>query len=91
MPICVTKDATGTSTTLELMPSDPDDTRDVVSAMRSRLGFSLTTSKEGSHSAGRFVRKTRSVDERDNASATGDGCPRGMDESSRRGSITATS
>ena len=73
------------------MPSDPEDTREVVRAMRIRLGFSLAMSKDGSHFGGRFVRKNRKVAERDNARATGDGCPRGMDESSRRGSISTTS
>jgi hypothetical protein len=48
-------------------------------------------SKEGSHFGGRMVRKNRSPGERDNATATGDGCPPGMDSSSRRGSISATS
>ena len=75
------------------MPSDPEDTREVVRAMRIRLGFSLAMSKDGSHFGGRTVRKNRNVVERDSARATGDGCPRGdgMDESSRRGSISTTS
>jgi hypothetical protein len=73
------------------MPSDPEDTREVVSTMRFRLGFSLAMSTDGSHFGGRFVRKNRNVGERDNARATGDGCPRDMDESSRRGSIYTTS
>jgi len=74
------------------MPSDPEDTREVVSTRRFRLGFSLAMSKDGSHFGGRFVRKNRNVGERDNARAMGDGSPRGgMDESSRRGSISATS
>jgi hypothetical protein len=76
---------------MALIPSNPEDTREVVSAMRFKLGFSLAMSKDGSHFGGRFVRKNRNVVERDNARATGDGCPRGVDESSRRGSISTTS
>jgi hypothetical protein len=66
---------------MALIPSNPEDTREVVSAM----------SKDGSHFGGRFVCKNRNVVERDNARAMGDGCPCGVDESSRRGSIFTNS
>ena len=73
------------------MPSGPDRSRDFMSTMRFKLGFSLAMRKDGSHTGGRGVRKTRNEGERDSARATGDGRPAGVGASRMRGSISTAS
>jgi len=73
------------------MPSGLEDSRGDVSAMRVRLGFSLVTSSEGSHSGGRAVRTERNEGERESAKARGAGCPGVTHDKSLRGSITTFS
>ena len=80
-----------TATSVATTPLRLVDIWGPVNTMRTRLGFSLTMSKDGLHTGRRGMRKTRSDGERDSANARGDGCLRGGGANSRRGSMIATS
>ena len=67
------------------------DTSGAVNTMRTRLGFSLTMSRDGFHAGGRGVRRTRNEGERDSSNARGDGLLWGKGKNSTRGSTSTTS
>ena len=67
------------------------DTCGVVSTMRTRLGFSLTMSRDGFHAGGRGVRRMRNEGERDSSNARGDGWLWGRGKNNTRGPTTTTS
>jgi hypothetical protein len=82
---------TPTSRSVATTPLRFDDIWGPMNTMRTRLEFSLKTSKDGFHIGGRGVRKTRSDGERDSANARGDGWLRGRGANSRQGSMMTTS
>ena len=63
----------GIASSVATTPPGLSDTCGVVNTMRTRLGFSLTMSRDGFHSGGRGVRRTRNEGERDSSNARGDG------------------
>jgi hypothetical protein len=79
------------SSLLDVIPFGLDRTRDLVSTMRFRLGFSLIVSKEGFHVGGRAVCTKRSEGERESATARGEGCPCVTGDNRPRGRMTTIS
>ena len=55
------------------IPLGLSDTSGAVNTMRTRLGFSLTMSRDEFHAGGRGVRRTRNEGERDSSNARGNG------------------
>ena len=72
-------------------PSGLHDTCGAVNTMRSRLGFSLTMSRDEFHAGGRGVCRTRNEGERDSSKARGDGWLCGRGKNSMRNPTIATS
>jgi len=59
-----------TATSVHPTKVAPSDTCCVVNTMRTRLGFSLTMSKDEFHTGGKGLCRTRNDGERDSANAT---------------------